>query len=65
MRTYCVYDMTNNEQFVMSGTAKQVSRKLKTSSKKVRDYCKKHYLIHRRYKIIEENYKGDLCNGSD
>lgn len=51
MRIYYVYDMLNDEQYVMSGTAKQISRKLKTTSKKVRDYCKKKYLIQKRYKI--------------
>ena len=57
MRTYVVYDMANNEQYVMSGTAKQMSRQLKTTAKKVRDYANKNYLIYRRYKVIGEYQK--------
>jgi hypothetical protein len=60
MRIYYVYDMLNDEQYIMSGTAKQVARKLKTTSKKVRDYCKNKYLINRRYRI-----EGECDYGSD
>ena len=52
MRIYNVYDTLNNEQYVMSGTANQIARKLYTRPKYIREYAKIGYLIHKRYKII-------------
>ena len=36
MRIYNVYDTLNNEQYVMSGTANQIARKLDTKPKYIR-----------------------------
>ena len=52
MRIYNVYDTLNNEQYVMSGTANQIARKLYTKPKYIKKKKKIGYLIHKRYKII-------------
>ena len=52
MNIYNVYDIKNNEQFVMSGTARQLARKLNTRPKTIREYAKLGFLVQKRYKII-------------
>ena len=47
-----VYDTLNKEQFVMSGTARQLARKLNTKPKTIREYAKLGFLVQKRYKII-------------
>lgn len=52
MNIYNVYDIKNNEQFVISGTARQLARKLNTKPKTIREYAKLGFLVQKRYKII-------------
>ena len=55
MIIYSVYDDWEDELCVMSGTSRQVARKLKVSRKKITDYARCGYRLFGRYRIVAEN----------
>ena len=52
MRIYLIYDMFDNELFIMRGTARAIAKTLNVDAKKVRDYARTGSLIKRRYRVV-------------
>lgn len=56
MRTYCIYDTTDNNRLVARGTAKQLAKRFDTRPKTIQDACSGKWRLKGQFIVYVENY---------